>query len=197
MHTYMHTRASSSHVALPLLASLSPHARTGQNTEITRCHALLTENHIPLPKPLPTSLPFALTEGAKGGGKSARGAGDSRASGGLTPSASVGTIGGLRADEAEWAASLKVGERMLAESVGVHPGVACDRSGQCPIIGYRYTLKGKLSHLPFHSIALPHHSYTSDTFSCLVPPSVQARTTIYARRSSRSFVRTRSLLTRR
>ena len=213
------------------IAPLPTLANTGQNTEITRCHALLNENHIPLPKPLPTSLPFALTDGAKGGegGRSARGSGgDNRASGGLTSSASVGTIGGLRADEAEWAASLKVGQRMLAESVGaltppsssqplpphhslfltlqasphhlcaevlslspplspslplslwlslsfkpipmprshfshplpslpatrptrptrstcpgVHPGVACDRSGQCPIIGYRYALKGK------------------------------------------------------
>ena len=34
-------------------------------------------------------------------------------------------------------------QRMLAESVGVHAGVACDRSGQCPIIGYRYHLRNK------------------------------------------------------
>ena len=53
------------------------------------------------------------------------------------------TIGGLRAEEAEWAASLTTEQRMLAESVGVHAGVACDRCGQCPIIGYRYHLRNK------------------------------------------------------
>ena len=29
-----------------------------------------------------------------------------------------------------------------ASSIGIHPGVECDRSGMCPIVGVRYNLKG-------------------------------------------------------
>jgi hypothetical protein len=108
------------------------------SSEISRCHHLLKAHNIDLPKALPGALSAAADPGAgKDSGKDSGRAGG-KAGGGKAGSkeyAAVGTVGGLRPEEAAWAATLTVDQRMLAESVGVHPGVACDRSGQCPIIG--------------------------------------------------------------
>merc|ERR1719171_2813115 len=43
-------------------------------------------------------------------------------------------------------AELQVARREEEEErplVGVHPGVECDRSGMCPIVGVRYNLRGR------------------------------------------------------
>ena len=51
------------------------------------------------------------------------------------------TFVGRKPEEIEWALSLTPEQRLLAETVGVHPGIGCDATGQCPIIGYRYSIE--------------------------------------------------------
>ena len=121
-------------------------------SELGRCRHLLLLNGITPPKPLPSPLAHVLTaadpppvarpaDGASASGGVGGSVGGPRAGGLL--STDLSSLSGRDPEEIEWAQSLTAEQRQLAQTSGVHPGIACDQTGMCPIIGYRYTLRDK------------------------------------------------------